>query len=102
MRASLRARGQRVNRPERAASGAARARTRLVRALRHAISLGMADPTTSSTLDRIDRAIERIEAAAAARTASTATLQQRHEKLRARMAEAVAALDAVIARESEA
>jgi hypothetical protein len=62
----------------------------------------MADTTTSSTLDRIDRALERIEAAAAARTASNTALQKRHEKLRTRMAEAVAALDAVIARESEA
>ncbi|MET3760594.1 hypothetical protein [Sphingomonas sp. UYEF23] len=62
----------------------------------------MADTSTASTLDRIDRALERIEAAAAARTASTAALQKRHEKLRARMAEAVSALDTVIARESEA
>jgi hypothetical protein len=59
----------------------------------------MAD--TSPVLDRIDRTLARIAAAAAAREASSAALVRRHEALRSRMAEAVAALDAVIARESD-
>ena len=62
----------------------------------------MADPTPNTPLDRIDRALARIEAAAAARTANGTALMQRHETLRTRMAEAVAALDAVIARGAEA
>ncbi len=60
----------------------------------------MADPSTAA-LDRIDRALARIETAAAARDTNTAALVRRHETLRTRMAEAVSALDAVIARESE-
>jgi hypothetical protein len=61
----------------------------------------MADPDPTTALDRIDRALARIEAAAAARTAANTALTRRHETLRTRMAEAVAALDAVIARESD-
>lgn len=61
-----------------------------------------ASSAASPTLDRIDRALARIEAAAAARTASNVALVHRHETLRTRMAEAVAALDAVIAREADA
>ncbi len=57
-----------------------------------------ADARDGGTLDRIDRAIARIELAAAARTAGNAALAQRHEALRTSMAEAIAALDAVIAR----
>ncbi|MEG3174759.1 hypothetical protein U1872_00845 [Sphingomonas sp. RB3P16] len=61
----------------------------------------MADPNPAPILDRIDHALARIEAAAAARTANHAALVRRHETLRTRMAEAVGALDAVIARESD-
>ena len=59
-------------------------------------------PAPVPAIDRIDRALARIEAAATARTAANTALIRRHETLRTRMAEAVAALDAVIARESEA
>lgn len=50
------------------------------------------------TLDQIDRAIARIEAAVAARAAESGVLARRHDALRSRMAEAVRALDDVIAR----
>lgn len=55
----------------------------------------------ATALDRIDRALARIETAAAARAASSAALLRRHETLRSSMAEAIAALDSVVARESE-
>jgi hypothetical protein len=55
----------------------------------------MAEP---SPADRIEAAIARIEAAVAARTAAANAMADRHEALRARMAEAVTALDEVIAR----
>ena len=51
-----------------------------------------------TALDRIEAAIGRIEAANAARLGSSATIARRHAALKARMAEAVAALDDVIAR----
>ncbi len=57
---------------------------------------GMAD--TLSAVDRIDGAIARIEAAIDARAKSGDALARRHADLKARMAEAVAALDDVIAR----
>ena len=47
---------------------------------------------------RIDAALARIEAAIAARSASAAALGRRHAALKKRMAEAVVALDDVIAR----
>jgi len=50
-----------------------------------------------NAIDRIEAAIRRIEAAGAARAAETQALARRHAALRARMAEAVTALDAVIA-----
>ena len=56
-----------------------------------------ADP---SATDRVDAAIARIEAAIDARTRAADALATRHAALKARMAEAVAALDDVIARES--
>ena len=59
----------------------------------------MAEPSTAA--DRIEAAINRIEAAVAARAADARDLSTRHEALRARMAEAVAALDDVIARQPE-
>ena len=52
------------------------------------------------TGERIDAAIARIEAAIAKRTKDAESLAQRHDALKARMAEAVAALDDVIAREA--
>ena len=48
--------------------------------------------------DRIDTAIARIESAIAARAASADALTRRHSALKARMADAVKALDEVIAR----
>ena len=49
--------------------------------------------------DRIESALARIEAAAAARAYANARLAKRHELLRERIVDAVAALDTVIARE---
>ncbi|PTS84598.1 hypothetical protein DBR17_07750 [Sphingomonas sp. HMWF008] len=60
----------------------------------------MADASPPTALDRIDRALDRIEAAIVARDASRERLIARHETLRSRMAEAIAALDAVIEREA--
>ncbi len=54
----------------------------------------------SSAVDRIDAAIARIEAAIDARTRSGDALAKRHAALKARMVEAVAALDDVITRGS--
>ncbi len=53
---------------------------------------------TASAADRVDAAIARIEAAIAARAESRDALARRHAALKARMAEAVSALDDVIAR----
>jgi hypothetical protein len=58
------------------------------------------DTPTPSAVDRIDVAIARIEAQIAARSEAADALANRHAALKARMAEAVAALDDVIARES--
>ncbi|PAV74026.1 hypothetical protein WR25_01215 [Diploscapter pachys] len=55
-------------------------------------------PDTPSAVDRIDAAIARIETAIAARAAAGDALARRHAALKARMAEAVSALDDVIAR----
>ena len=59
---------------------------------------GMTD--TPAATDRIDAAIARIEAAIARRAESGDALARRHAALKARMAEAVSALDEVIARGS--
>ena len=59
----------------------------------------MADETPPAAIDRIDRAIARIEQAVADRDRASAVLTRRHDALRARMTEAVAALDDLIARE---
>ena len=59
------------------------------------------DPALDDAPDhagRIDAALQRIETAIAARAAGTAALGRRHAALKARMAEAVSALDEVIAR----
>jgi hypothetical protein len=58
----------------------------------------MADETPPSALDRIDRALARIDAALAARTRASEEMIRRHAALRARMEDAVSALDDVIAR----
>ena len=52
----------------------------------------MAEP---SPTDRIDAALTRIERAAQSRDHAASDLQQRHDNLRARVGEAVAALDAL-------
>jgi hypothetical protein len=51
--------------------------------------------------DRIEQALARIEVAASARAYATERLARRHAKLRARIEDAVASLDALIARETE-
>ncbi|NIJ20092.1 acyl-CoA reductase-like NAD-dependent aldehyde dehydrogenase [Sphingomonas naasensis] len=53
-----------------------------------------------SSADRIEQALARIERAAAARAYTTERLARRHAKLRARIEEAVASLDVLIARET--
>ncbi len=55
-------------------------------------------PDTPTAVDRIDAAIARIETAIATRAAAGDALARRHAALKARMAEAVSALDEVIAR----
>ena len=54
----------------------------------------------TAAVDRIDAAIARIEVAITARARSSDSLAKRHAALKARMAEAVAALDDVITRGS--
>ncbi|SEN22285.1 hypothetical protein SAMN05192583_2284 [Sphingomonas gellani] len=56
------------------------------------------DAEEPSAADRIDAAIIRIEAAVSARAAEARALSDRHAALKARMAEALTALDDVIAR----
>lgn len=56
----------------------------------------MDDKTTHPALSRIDRAIQRIERATATSRVESARLQDRHAALRARIGEAIAALDGVI------
>ena len=60
---------------------------------------GMAEASPPTALVRIERALARIEAAVAKRDTSRARLIERHETLRRRMAEAIAALDVVLERE---
>lgn len=57
----------------------------------------MADDEPLLAVDRIDNALKRIEAALANRAPDATSLANRHTALRARMAEAVAALNNVIA-----
>ena len=78
-----------------------RARTGLAARVRNAIAWAEMTTTTPSAVDRIDVAIARIEAQIAQRTQAADALATRHAALKARMAEAVAALDDVIARESQ-
>lgn len=60
----------------------------------------MADDAEHPLLQRIDRAIARIEAAAQGHALATERLSRRHAALRERMAEAVDAMDELIARET--
>jgi|GEM_PF-1759298 len=62
----------------------------------------MSDTPHAAAVARIDRALERIERAAEARTRTTREWASRHAALRARIGDAVGALDAVIAREADA
>jgi len=52
----------------------------------------------ASPTDRIDAALARIDRAVQSRERSTNDLKQRHDALRARVGEAIAALDALGAR----
>jgi hypothetical protein len=63
------------------------------------IPVGMDDTDRHPAIDRIERAVERIEQASMARVRAGDSLARRHAALRARMAEAVKALDELIARE---
>ena len=58
----------------------------------------MAELEPSNAMARIDAAIARIEAAIETRANAADTLQKRHGALKARMVEAVAALDDMLAR----
>jgi len=69
--------------------------------MRHAIDRAMTDTSSSTVIDRINRAIERIDAAAQERARATERLAARHEALRARIGEAIKALDAMVGRGEE-
>lgn len=56
----------------------------------------MAEQPQPAALDRIERALARIVAASDAQTAARAALSQRHDALRTRVSEAVAAIDALL------
>jgi hypothetical protein len=62
----------------------------------------MAEETPLPALDRIDRALARIDAALAARSRAGEDMVRRHAALRARMEDAVAALDDLITKGSGA
>ncbi|OYY67360.1 hypothetical protein [Sphingomonas sp. 28-63-12] len=57
----------------------------------------MADEHPLSAIDRIDLALVRIEAALADRPPADSGLADRHAVLKQRMAEAITALDAILA-----
>lgn len=82
--------GGRGTRSTRGAERACRAAPRIL------IGSTMTDDASAAT--RIDAAIGRIEAAVRKRSESNEALARRHAALKARMAEAVSALDDVIAR----
>ena len=63
--------------------------------------MSTASPASPAPRERIDAAIQRIEAATARRREAADDLHRRHETLRARMGEAIAAIDGLLARESE-
>jgi 2-methylisocitrate lyase-like PEP mutase family enzyme len=54
------------------------------------------DDKSISALDRIDRAIARIEAVVTGQAEADAVLSRRHEALRSRVTQAIAALDTLI------
>ncbi|MFA5962954.1 MAG: hypothetical protein WC804_02950 [Sphingomonas sp.] len=56
----------------------------------------MEDDNNISALDRIDHAIARIEAIVKGRAEADAALSRRHQALRSRVAQAIAALDTLI------
>lgn len=58
----------------------------------------MTDPQQPAAMARIEHAMARIEAAARAHVEAAETMKRRHGALKARMTEAVAALDDVLAR----
>ena len=60
------------------------------------------DDLAKPALNRIDAAIARIERAAAAARSNHDALSRRHEQLRGEIADAIAALDAVIDRSESA
>ena len=67
--------------------------------VRNAIAAAMAEPDTPpAVMARIDAALQRIEAAAARKAEAAEAIARRHGALRTRMAEAVAALDDLIAK----
>jgi hypothetical protein len=57
---------------------------------------------TPSALERIERALARIETAAARRAFDAERLERRHAAMRGRVEAAIAALDTLIAQESDA
>lgn len=59
----------------------------------------MAEQTSAA--DRIENALSRIEAAVKARRGAYGGLEQRHGRLRARVSEAIDAIDAMIAESEE-
>ena len=59
----------------------------------------MADAPPNASSARIEKALARIEAAAAARAYNIERLTHRHTALREKIEDAVASLDALIARE---
>jgi len=101
MRASLRAAGGRVNHRTLRPACHGTVTNPPCRVVAACYLRAMAEVSPPTALDRIDRALARIEAAATARDASSKSLVERHETLRNRMAEAIAALDAVIDRERD-
>ena len=99
MRASLRAAGGRVNHAAGCSACNAIVTNAPCPACAPCYLSAMAASPAPAALDRIERALARIEAAAAARDTARLALQKRHETLRLRMGEAIAAIDSLIERE---
>ncbi|MDH7970609.1 hypothetical protein QH494_00275 [Sphingomonas sp. AR_OL41] len=74
----------------------------LARPESHAIPTAVADDNNISALDRIDRAIMRIESIVKGQAEADAALSRRHEALRHRVSQAIAALDTIIDQGSDA
>ncbi|KQN40752.1 hypothetical protein ASG37_02945 [Sphingomonas sp. Leaf407] len=62
----------------------------------------MTDDPHTAAIERIERALARIERAGQVRAFATDSLERRHTMLKARMADAIVAIDALIAREAGA